>query len=62
MLFAGGVSIIAGVAYVIAAAGADPMLNMLVLYSAAGRTDFVVEAFPPSPMPTATACCRSPST
>jgi hypothetical protein len=49
MLFAGGVSIIAGVAYVIAAAGADPMLNMLVLYAAAGGTDFVVEAFPPSP-------------
>jgi hypothetical protein len=47
MLLAGGVSIIAGVAYVIAAAGDHPRLNMLALYAAAGGTDFVVRAGPP---------------
>ena len=45
MLIAGGVSIIAGIANVIAAAGDNPMLNMLVLYAAAGGTDFVIQAW-----------------
>jgi uncharacterized membrane protein HdeD (DUF308 family) len=45
MLLAGGVSVIAGVAYVIAAAGANPMLSMIAVYAAAGGIDFVVEAW-----------------
>ena len=44
MLLAGGVSVIAGVAYLIASAGADPMLNMLAVYAAAGGVDFVIQA------------------
>jgi uncharacterized membrane protein HdeD (DUF308 family) len=44
LLLAGGVSVFAGVAYVIAAAGANPMLDMLALYSATGGIDFVAQA------------------
>jgi uncharacterized membrane protein HdeD (DUF308 family) len=44
MLLAGGVSIIAGVAYVIAAAGDNPSLSILALYAASGGTDFVIQA------------------
>jgi uncharacterized membrane protein HdeD (DUF308 family) len=45
MLLAGGVSVIAGVAYVTAASGADPMLNMLSVYAAAGGLDFLIESW-----------------
>jgi uncharacterized membrane protein HdeD (DUF308 family) len=45
MLLAGGVSVIAGIAYVIAASGADPMLNMLSVYAAAGGIDFLIESW-----------------
>ena len=44
MLLAGGVSVIAGFAYVIASTSADPMLSMLAIYAATGGIDFVVEA------------------
>jgi uncharacterized membrane protein HdeD (DUF308 family) len=44
MLLAGGVSVIAGFAYVIAATGADPMLNVLAIYAATGGTDFWLRA------------------
>ena len=45
MLLAGGVSVIAGVAYLVASAGTDPRLNMLAIYAAAGGIDFVIEAW-----------------
>jgi uncharacterized membrane protein HdeD (DUF308 family) len=45
MLLAGGVSVIAGIAYVVAASGADPMLNMLSVYAAAGGIDFLIESW-----------------
>jgi uncharacterized membrane protein HdeD (DUF308 family) len=45
MLLAGGVSVIAGVAYLIAAAGGDPMLNMLAIYAGTGGVDFVIQAW-----------------
>jgi len=45
MLLAGGVSVIAGVAYVMLAAGDDPKLDMLALYTAAGGVDFVIQAW-----------------
>jgi uncharacterized membrane protein HdeD (DUF308 family) len=44
MLLAGGVSVIGGLAYVIASTGADPMLNMLAIYAATGGIDFVIQA------------------
>jgi uncharacterized membrane protein HdeD (DUF308 family) len=44
MLLAGGVSVIAGVAYLIASASAAPALSMLALYAAAGGIDFVIQA------------------
>jgi uncharacterized membrane protein HdeD (DUF308 family) len=44
LLLAGGVSIIAGIVCLIAAAGADPMLDLLVLYAATGGVEFVVQA------------------
>jgi uncharacterized membrane protein HdeD (DUF308 family) len=44
LLLAGGVSVFAGVAYVIASAGANPMLDMLALYAATGGIDFVAQA------------------
>jgi uncharacterized membrane protein HdeD (DUF308 family) len=45
MLLAGGFSVISGVAYVIAAAAGDPMLSVLVLYTATGGIEFVVQAW-----------------
>jgi uncharacterized membrane protein HdeD (DUF308 family) len=45
MLLAGGFSVIAGFAYVIAATGGDPKLNRLVLYTATGGIEFVVQAW-----------------
>jgi uncharacterized membrane protein HdeD (DUF308 family) len=45
MLLAGGVSVIGGVAFVIASTGANPMLNMLAIYAATGGIDFVVQAW-----------------
>ena len=45
MLLAGGFSVIAGVAYVIASTGADPQLDPLVLYTATGGIEFVVQAW-----------------
>jgi uncharacterized membrane protein HdeD (DUF308 family) len=45
MLLAGAGSVIFGVAYVIAAAGNDPRLNMLALYAATGGLDFVIQAW-----------------
>jgi uncharacterized membrane protein HdeD (DUF308 family) len=45
MRLAGGVSVIAGVAYIIASTGDQPMLNMLSVYAAAGGIDFVIEAW-----------------
>ena len=44
MLLAGGVSVLAGVAYIIASAGTGPMLRMIAVYAAAGGLDFVIEA------------------
>jgi uncharacterized membrane protein HdeD (DUF308 family) len=44
MLLAGGFSVIAGVAYVIAAAGGEPKLRWLVLYTATGGAEFVIQA------------------
>jgi len=44
MLLAGGVSVIFGLAYIIAAAGDQPRLDMLVLYAATGGLDFILEA------------------
>ena len=37
--------VIAGIAYIIASAGADPMLNMVVLYAATGGVDCIIEAW-----------------
>jgi hypothetical protein len=45
MLIAGGASVIAGVAYVIAAAGANPKLGWLVFYTATGGLEFVIQAW-----------------
>ena len=45
MLLAGVGSVSFGIAYVIASAGADPMLNMLAIYAAGGGIDFVVQAW-----------------
>ena len=45
LLAAGSVSVIAGVAYLISAAGGDPMLSMIALYAATGGTDFVIQAW-----------------
>jgi hypothetical protein len=44
MRLAGSVSVIAGIAYLIAAAGTNPMLSMLALYAATGGIDFVIQA------------------
>jgi hypothetical protein len=44
MLIAGGLSIVAGVAYIVASAGIDPEADPLVLYRAAGGIHFVVQA------------------
>jgi uncharacterized membrane protein HdeD (DUF308 family) len=45
MLLAGGASMIVGVAYIIASAGAAPSLDRLVLYTASGGTDFIIQAW-----------------
>jgi uncharacterized membrane protein HdeD (DUF308 family) len=45
MLVAGGASVIAGVAYVIAAAGGNPKLGWLVFYTATGGLEFVIQAW-----------------
>ena len=45
MVLAGGVSTIAGVAYIIASGAANPSLMMLVIYTAAGGIDFVLQAW-----------------
>ena len=45
MLLAGGFSVIAGFAYVIAALGDDPKLNRLVLYTLTGGLEFIVQAW-----------------
>ena len=45
MLLAGGVSVILGVAFVIASTGTDPMLSMLAIYAATGGIDFVIQAW-----------------
>jgi hypothetical protein len=39
------VSVIAGVAFLIAATGAHPMLNTLAIYAATGGTDFLIQAW-----------------
>ncbi|MEU5565396.1 DUF308 domain-containing protein [Micromonospora musae] len=44
MLIAGVLSVIAGVTYLPAAVGAGPSLSMLILYTAAGGTFFVLQA------------------
>ena len=45
MLLAGSFSVVAGVAFVIASTGADPVLSMLSIYAATGGADFVIEAW-----------------
>jgi uncharacterized membrane protein HdeD (DUF308 family) len=45
MLLAGGVSMLAGVACIIASAGAAPSLDNLVLYTASGGTEFIIQAW-----------------
>lgn len=45
MLAAGGFSMVAGVAFVIAAAGGQPRLSMLAVYAATGGADFVIQAW-----------------
>jgi uncharacterized membrane protein HdeD (DUF308 family) len=44
MLLAGAGSVGFGVAFVIAAAGDDPMLSMLAIYAAGGGIDFLIQA------------------
>lgn len=45
MLLAGGLSIIAGVAYLLLSAGDDPKLRPLAIYTATGGIEFVVQAW-----------------
>ena len=45
MLLAGGVSIIAGIAYLMLSAGDDPKLRPLAIYTATGGIEFVVQAW-----------------
>jgi uncharacterized membrane protein HdeD (DUF308 family) len=45
MLLAGGLSIVAGVAYLILSAGADPKLRPLVIYTVTGGVEFVIQAW-----------------
>jgi uncharacterized membrane protein HdeD (DUF308 family) len=45
MLLAGGFSVVAGVAFVIASTGSDPMLSVLAIYAATGGIDFVIQAW-----------------
>ena len=45
MRLAGGVSVVFGVIFIVASAGANPMLSMIALYAASGGVDFVIEAW-----------------
>jgi uncharacterized membrane protein HdeD (DUF308 family) len=45
MLLAGSVSVIGGISYVIAATGSDPKLRWLVIYTATGGVEFVIQAW-----------------
>ena len=45
MRLAGGLSVIFGVAFIGAAVGGQPMLNMVAVYAATGGADFVIEAW-----------------
>ena len=45
MLLAGGVSVILGFMFVIAASGAEPRLTMLSVYAATGGIDFLIESW-----------------
>jgi uncharacterized membrane protein HdeD (DUF308 family) len=45
MLLAGGVSVIAGVAFLMLAAADNPKLRMLSIYAAAGGIDFIIQAW-----------------
>jgi uncharacterized membrane protein HdeD (DUF308 family) len=45
MLAAGGVSVLLGVMFLIAAATGDPQLNRLAIYAATGGIDFIIEAY-----------------
>ena len=45
MLIAGSFSIVAGVAYLMLSAGDNPKLRLLVLYTATGGVEFVVQAW-----------------
>lgn len=44
MLLAGGVSVLFGVVFIVAAAGTPPALRMLAVYAATGGIDFIIEA------------------
>ncbi|MFI7065187.1 hypothetical protein ACIBL3_29630 [Kribbella sp. NPDC050124] len=45
LLLANGLSIIGGLAYLIAAAAGQPRLNMLAIYAATGGIEFVIQAY-----------------
>jgi uncharacterized membrane protein HdeD (DUF308 family) len=45
MLLAGGISVIGGVAFVIASTMTDPMLSMLAIYAATGGIDVILQAW-----------------
>jgi uncharacterized membrane protein HdeD (DUF308 family) len=45
LLLANGVSVIGGVAFVIAAAGGEPRLDMLAIYAATGGAEFIIQAW-----------------
>ena len=45
MLLAGGVSVILGFMFVIAASGAEPRLTLLSVYAATGGIDFLIESW-----------------
>ena len=45
MRLAGGVSVILGVAFIVASAGADPKLAMLSVYAGTGGLDFLIESW-----------------
>jgi uncharacterized membrane protein HdeD (DUF308 family) len=45
MRLAGGVSIVFGIAYILAAAGGQPKLSMVTVYAATGGIDFVIQAW-----------------
>ena len=45
MRLAGGVSVVFGIAFIVAAAAGHPMLKMVAVYAATGGVDFVIEAW-----------------